>query len=150
MFGALKFRDEFSYQYAGLPPNSYSASAWSGSAIPLATGGKLKFDLQVGSGSAAATVNLVIYGASASNGTFSSFTSLATMSVSAVSNTVAVLELRGEAVTNLGSGITWVKPVMNVVGSVQAAVLAKAFMTFNQPASGNDTTSYVSQEVDFF
>src|SRR6185312_8226963 len=120
MFGALKFRDEFSYQYAGLPPANYSASAWSGSAIPLTNGGKTKFDLQLGSGSAGATVNLVIYGASASNGTFSSFTSLATMSVSATSNTVQVLELRNEAVQNLNSGITWIKPVMTVTGSVNA------------------------------
>lgn len=155
MFGALKFRDVFSEISTGIQPSLYAAGSASGSPISMANFGKVVFELFTGSGSANATFQLAIAAASASAGTYAVVTSLGTTisaSTSTGSNNVAVIEVRGEALTNLGSGYTWVKPVLVVAnGSANAVVTAHGFVTDYGPASNFDSPStFTNQEVDYF
>lgn len=154
-FGTDKFRDVFSEISTGILPSLYAAGSASGSPISMTNFGKVVFHLYTGSGSANATYQLAIAAASASGGTFTAITSLGTIisaSTATGSNNVAVIEIRGEALTNLQSNYTWVKPVLVVAnGSTNAAVTAHGFVVDYAPASGYDSPStFTNQEVNLF
>lgn len=124
-----------------------------------------------GSGGATTLYNAWWAGASASGGTFSMLpaSSTSTFSASATyassinpqysgassvsnfgSNGVLVMEIRGEYINNLNSGINWIQPILSVTNaSGTAAIVSLAFESGSEQASYYDG-AFVLQETDSF
>lgn len=170
-FASMKFRDAFGFPVPGIPPLIYAAGSVGGTAVPVTgptnTFNKWVFVAQTGSGAAANTFNFWIGGASASGGTFSMLPASSTLIISASnsasatgsgsltfgSNALVVMEIRQEYILGLGSGVTFIKPIMSVTtGSCYAAVLGMGFLSQYEPASNYDfnSSTYVIAETDSF
>lgn len=170
-FASMKFRDAFGFPVPGIPPLIYAAGSVGGTAVPVTgptnTFNKWVFIGQTGSGAAANTFNFWIGGASASGGTFSPLPASSTLIISGSnsasatglgsltfgSNAIVVMEIRQEYILGLGSGITFIKPIMSVTtGSCYGAVLAMGFLSQYEPASNYDyhASTYVIAETDSF
>lgn len=158
-FATDRFRDTFLFCQTAIEPTVYATGSVGGLAIPLAgqTCPAKKFVLigQPGSGAATTQWNFWWGGASASGGTYSMIPSASTPIVSGSANYsasatgisaqsgsvygsagVLVVEIREEAIANLNSGITWIRPIMSVTGaSGIGAVLAMGFVCDYEPAS---------------
>lgn len=175
MFATLKFRDAFSFPALGIPPQLYATGSTAGNAVQVAAANatsagpagnyadfkKWVFIAQTGSGGATTLWNAWIGGASASGGTFSAlpasststFSGSATYGVSTQYGSAAaiVMEIRGEYIQNLGSGVTWLKPIVSISGaSGYMSCLSLAFDSGSDPASLYDLSGYVLQETDSF
>ncbi len=174
-FATDRFRDTMIFCQTALQPTVYATGSTGGTAINIAgqTCPAKKFVLigQPGSGAATTQWNFWWGGASASNGTFSMIPSASTPLVSGSANYsasatgisaqsgsvygsagVLVVEIREEAIANLNSGITWIKPIMSVTGaSGTGAVLAIGFVSDYEPASYYDQPlGAVIAEADCF
>lgn len=177
MFGALKFRDEFCFVQPGILPQLYAAGSVGGTPIPVAclnttsagpVGNYADFRrwvaiVNLGSGSANALYQAWWGGASASNGTFSMLPSASTsqfsnsgtygFSAQSASNGILVLDIRGEFITGLNSGVAWLKPIVSITnGSANVACMVLAYEGGTSPASLYDYSqgNAVLQEVDSF
>ncbi len=180
MFANLKFRDEFSFPALGLLPQNRATGSYAGAAIPVAAalatsagpaGNYANFKKWVaivltGSGAAGSLYNAWWGGASASGGTFSMLpaSSTATFSgstlyVAGASNSVGtygsaaaiVMEIRGEYINGLNSGITWLAPIVSITGaSAYAAAIVFAFDSGSEQASLYDQSGFVLAETDSF
>ena len=171
MFANQKFRDVFAFPTLGIPPQLYATGSTGGGVIPVtATGNagpanKWVFIGQTGSGAATTLWNFWVGGASASNGTFSALPATSTSTFSGSNSYSAagagslvfgskanvVMEVRAEYLQGLGSGITWIRPIMSITtASAYAALLSLAFAVESQPASLYDTVGAVFAETDAF
>ncbi len=180
MFASLKFRDEFSFAALGILPQNRATGSFAGAAIPVAAaiatsagpaGNYANFKKWIaivltGSGGATSQYNAWWGGASASGGTFSMLpaSSTSTFSGSTVysagasasagtygSAAALVMEIRGEYINGLNSGITWIAPIISISGvSAYAAAVTFAFDSGSQQASLYDQTGFVLQETDAF
>lgn len=157
MFSTRKFRDVFTEINAGLPPTIYAPGSTIGSAINMTGMRKAVFHLAVGSASAG-SMQMLLYAASVSagtgsaalNGTGSLLTSAISAAAVSASGGVAVVEIRGEYLTNASVG-PWIFPVISASGgSMIATVLAHGFLRNYMPASNYDTSGYVKSEVDLY
>ncbi len=170
-FASMKFRDAFGFPVPGISPLIFAAGSVGGTAIPVTASAttfkKWVFIAQTGSGAAANTFNFWIGGASASGGTFSALPASSTAIISGSnsfaatgvgsttfgSQAIVVMEIRGEYIQGLNSGITWIKPIMSVTtGSCYAAVLSMGFLSEYEPASNYDwhSSTFVFAETDSF
>ncbi len=181
MFAALKFRDEFSFPALGLLPQNRATGSFAGAAIPVAAaqatsagpaGNYANFKKWIaivltGSGAAGSLYNAWWGGASASGGTFSPLPASSTSTFSGSTNYIAgasasgggtygsaaalVMEIRGEYIQGLNSGITWIAPIVSISGaSAYAAITVFAFDSGTNQASLFDATGFVLQETDAF
>ena len=161
-FATDRFRDTMLFCQTALEPTVYATGSVGGSPIPISgqTCPAKKFVLigQPGSGAATTQWNFWWGGASASGGTFSMIPSASVGLISGSTNYsastatvpagsgsvygsagVVVIEIREEAIANLNSGITWIKPIMSVTGaSGTGAVLALGYVSDYEPASYYD------------
>lgn len=174
-FATDRFRDTMLFCQTALEPTVYATGSVGGTAIPISgqTCPAKKFVLIGQPGSGGATTGWTFWwgGASASGGTFSMIPSASTAMVSGSTNYsasqtgipagsgsvygsagVVVIEIREEAIANLNSGITWIKPIMSVTGaSGNGAVLALGFVSDYEPASYYDQpVGAVVVEADAF
>lgn len=174
-FATDKFHDGMMFIQVAMPPIILATGSLGGTAIPLSTQGcpakKFVAIAQLGSGGATTTYQLWWGGASASGGTFSIIPSASTAIMSGSTNYsasqtgvpagsgsvygsagVLLVEIREEAIANLNSGITWIKPILSVGGvSGTAAVLALGYVSDYEPASYYDQpVGYVIVEANAF
>ncbi len=180
MFAALKFRDEFSFPALGILPQNRATGSFAGAAIPVAAaqvtsagpvGNYANFKKWVaivltGSGGATSQFNAWWGGASASGGTFSALPASSTSTFSGSTQYIAgasasagtygsanafVMEIRGEYINGLNSGITWIAPIISISGvSAYAAAVVFAFDSGSNQASLYDQLGFVLQETDAF
>lgn len=168
MFANQKFRDCFAFPTLGIPPQLYNTGSTGGGVIAVAGTapfGKWVFIGQTGCGAATTLWNFWIGGASASNGTFSALPATSTSTFSGSnsysaagagslvfgSKTNVVMEIRAEYLQGLGSGVTWIRPIMSITtASAYAAMLSLAFSAESQPAYLYDTVGAVFAETDAF
>jgi|SRR5580698_542094 hypothetical protein len=176
MFATKKFRDVFSFQGPGIPPQLYATGSVAGTAIQVAAAGSLTGNLagfkkwvfigQTGSGGATTLWNAWIAAGSGSAGsasiilpatstsTFSGSNSFAVGSAGSVvfgSQANIVMEIRGEYIAGLGSNFSWIRPVMSITGaSAYAALLSLGFVSGSEPASNYDIVGAVFAETDAF
>lgn len=116
---------------AGVAPGSVATGTTSGNAIQLGGPGpigKLLFRALCTGGSASANVKMVIYSATASNGTFASIPSASQsmlVAASSTSNILNVLQIdtRNEAFADLANNIAWVQPVLVITGTATLTFL---------------------------
>jgi hypothetical protein len=151
-FATDKFRDTMIFCATGIPPVLYNVGSTGGSAIPISgqscPAKKFCFIGQTGSGATTTIWTFWVGGASASNGTFSmlpstsvSFSASQNFSTSASGSVYGsagcvVIELREEAIANLNSGVTWIKPIMSITtASAYGAMLALGYVSDYEPAS---------------
>ena len=153
MFATRKFRDVFGTIDDGISPQTMATGTTSGSAIAL--GGpaplrKLEFIVNAASGSAAATLTFLLQTATASNGTFASFStsgggfpSSASLSLSAAGKYFLYVEARDEMFTDLGTTATWVKPVFQISAGapIPLSLTTLGFVSGSLPASNFDSTT---------
>lgn len=174
-FATDKFRDTMGFLATGIQPGVINTGSTGGSAIPLAGQTapfkKFAFIFSLGSCATTTTYNAWLGGASASGGTFSMIPNTSTFVVSGSANYSAltgsisgqsgsvygsagqlVIEIREEAIANLNSGITWLKPIISVTtASGNVNVLALGYVSDYEPASKYDQPlGTVLQEVDCF
>ncbi len=176
MFANLKFRDHFAFPALGVPPQLYTTGSVKGTAFPVTcsqatslgpVGNYADFKkwvavLNTGSGAVTTLWNAWWGGASASGGTYSALpaTSTSTFSGSATygittqfgSAAAIVMEIRGEYLQGLNSGITWIAPIMSITtASAYAQMSVYAFDSGSDQASYYDVNSgFVLQETDAF
>lgn len=155
MFASRYFTDVFSFLDNGIAVGALTASG-THSGSPMAVGGsaavpwrKIGFILEMASGSTSAgTVTFYLQTATASNGTFATFSTANNSNSSVIASPSAAgkwyiyAEARGEMFTDLGTNGYWVKPVI-----VQSAVVCPVALTSlgfvegSEPASNyNDST----------
>lgn len=167
-FATDKFRDHMIFCATGIPPQVYNTGSTGGTAINIAGQGtpakKFAFIAMTGSGATTTNWTFWVGGASASNGTFSmipstslTFSASQNFSTSASGSVYgsagyAIIELREEAIANLNSGITWIKPIMSITtASANGAMLALGYISDYLPASYYDTpVGCVIGEADAF
>lgn len=155
MFATKQFPDVFSFLDCGLPVGGNSVSG-THSGSPMQVGGsaavpwrKIGFIIEIASGSTSAgVVTFYLQTATASNGTYATFTtanqsnSSVVVSATGAGKWYIYAEARGEMFTDLGTNGYWIKPVL-----VQSAVVcpvaltALGFVEGSEPASNyNDST----------
>ncbi len=179
-FANLKFRDEFAFPALGLLPQNRATGSFAGAAIPVTanqvtsagpSGNYGDFRKWVaivltGSGGATSLYNAWWGGASASGGTFSALPASSTSTFSGSTQYSAgasasagtygsaaalVMEIRGEYINGLNSGITWIAPIVSISGvSAYAAAVVFAFEGGINQASLCDQLGFVLQETDAF
>jgi hypothetical protein len=156
-----------SIQGSAIPVAGANATS-AGPAGNYANFGKWGFLVQLGSGAVTTRYNAWIGGASVSNGTFSMLPASSTSlfsgsatysqaqgyggtSVSGYGSAGAFwMEIRGEYLNGLNSGITYIAPIVSVTGaSGTAAIASFAFSSEQMQASLYDI-AYILQETDSF
>ncbi len=176
MFANLKFRDVFAFPGTFLPPQNRATGSFAGGIIPVAAAQATSVGPQgnyanfkkwgalvlTGSGGATTLWNAWWGGASASGGTYSmlpasstsTFSGSATYGVTTQFGSAAAfwLEIRGEYINGLNSGITYIAPIVSISGvSAYAAIATFAFVSGVEQASLYDVTSgFILQETDAF
>lgn len=161
MFAALKFRDVFGTIDDGISTQVMATGTTSGSPIQL--GGpagfkKYEFVVNAASGSAANTLTFVLQTATASNGTFASFSTVgglfpssASISLSAAGKYFLYVEARNEMFADLGTNATWVKPVFQIAAAapIPLSLTTLGFVSGSLPASNFDSSTLkLVQELD--
>lgn len=153
MFATLKFRDVFATIDDGIVAQTMATGTHSGSAIAL--GGtapidKLEFIVNAASGSAAATLTFVLQTATASNGTFASFSTKGggtaastSISLSAAGKYFIYVGARDEMFADLGTTATWVMPVFQISAGapIPLSLTTLGFVAGNDPASQFDSST---------
>ena len=161
MFSTVKFREIFATLDDGISSQTMATGTTSGSAIPL--GGtapfeKFEFIVNAASGSAAATLTFLLQTATASGGTFASFSTKAgstagstSISLSAAGKYFVYVEARTEMFADLGTTATWVKPVFQISAGapLPLSLTTLGFVAGNDPASKFDSSTLkLVQELD--
>lgn len=179
-FANIKFRDVFAFPALSLPPQNRATGSYAGGAIPVAGalatsagpagnyGNFKKWGALVlcGSGATTTLFNAWWGGASASGGTFSLLPASSTSTfsgstqyvngVSASNGTFGsaaamFMEIRGEYINGLNSGITWIAPIVSISGaSAYVAIADFAFVAGTNQASFFDALGFILQETDAF
>ncbi len=181
MFANLKFRDVFAFPGTFLPPQNRATGSFIGGIIPVTAsmatsvgpaGNYADFKkwgalVMMGSGGATTLWNAWWGGASASGGTYSMLPASSTSTFSGstlysagqsasagnyASAGAMWLEIRGEYINGLNSGITYIAPIVSISGvSAYAAIATFAFESGSEQASFYDVNAgFILQETDAF
>lgn len=140
-------------QYLGVVGFASVATAAAGSstateAIDLSKSRRCQFLLAVNGFGVGGSGQILVQGATASGGTYTTITSLSSNYLTG--SGVVRTEATAEGIQSLGSSYTWIKGVANITGgNVSGAVLiAQASVVRNEPAS-NQNKAYVPADTVF-